>query len=421
MRRSASKPVSESRCSRCSAESTRRVMRSCTCTIRSHVSAARGAAPGRPPASRGTPRASASSVDGTGPSSPSRRPGTGAQACRKGRGGAAPTAAGRRRRPARPMLATSATAAAVRGTRSPMPSSEPSSRPRRPAAGRGRRPPTRCPTRSSVAAPVDVRSGMRTSACTVPSAPAVAVPRTSSLPCSWMVTSSPGRKPDAASVTVPPAATSRARRPPRPSAGPGTAGSGLPGGRGGAGVGRGVPVGGRRRCPPGVADGGAASRTARARAAGRDGLAVLAGGPGEAVLLELVGVRDAGAVAGAYSSRPSIVSPQATSSVRRTTVSPGCEGRLVLAGRRPGGGQADRVRGGAGDDLDDQPAGAAAGPVGDARVGPGGVVDRGGGRGRGDGAEEKEDEVGDEDAGHGGPRSVWPTLPVLDGAALDAC
>src|ERR671933_188548 len=71
-----------------------------------------------------------------------------------------------------------------------------------------------------------------------------------------------------------------------------------------------------------------------------------------------------------YSRNGSMVSPQSTPPVLSTTTASGAE--------------RDRVADGAAGDLDDHAAGAAAGPVGDAGVRAGGVVDGGRGPGEGD-------------------------------------
>ena len=302
IRRSASKPVSESPCSRCSAESTRRVIRSCTCTIRSHVSAAGGGA-GESAGVPGTPRASASSV-GARPSHPSRNR---AQALRTGC--APPIAARRRRRPAR-------------RRRRPAPP-----RPRRGARGRRRR--RRSPAvsarghlqldagddRGVGADQVDRRGpglGARRG-CGPRPAPSRRRRRS---PCrgrrrcraAGSSTRSPGRKPDACRVTVSPALTCAARAPPpspaRARRRPGPASRGRRRRRR-----RGTASGPARRRSAGAAGGRRRRCSGSARRVG-DRVAVLPGGPGEAVLLELVDEGHAGAVAarrtpaGRRSSRP---------------------------------------------------------------------------------------------------------------------
>ena len=156
---------------------------------------------------------------------------------------------------------------------------------------------------STVAGPVAVRSGMRTSICTVPSGPAVPEPSTVSRAVQRdgdplaREEAGPDQRHGAAGADGPGRGRGRSRSAATDGPGsPAPAGSGRRRGRRTGGRGGGVLLrrrrrarhAGRRRGGRGCLDPGR----------GRDGVAVLLRGPGEAVGLQLVDEGDAGAVAG---------------------------------------------------------------------------------------------------------------------------
>lgn len=134
---------------------------------------------------------------------------------------------------------------------------------------------------------------------------------------------------------------------------------------------------------------------------GLDGglVAVLGGGPGEGVVGELVDEAGSGVVLRRVLESSVDRLPRRDVAGAEDDGLAGLEQRLVLAPGEPRRGQPDGVGDRAGDHLDDQPAGLAAGAVGDPGVGQARVVD-GRGRRRPDDPRhgEAQDETGEPDS-----------------------